>query len=396
MKHKIKTETRVPIISWAKEIDERTLEQAINLADLPFAYHHVAVMADAHMGYGMPIGGVLAAENAIIPNAVGVDIGCGVRICETNLKYPEMVGGRTSNAKETVLHTILSQISRDIPLGFRHHNKKQEADLFKKIPKIEILLKEEENAKTQVGTLGGGNHFIEIQRDEDNNIYLMVHSGSRNYGKKTADHYYKRAIEYDKKNNLEITHKELSWFPFDSKEGREYFEAMNFCLDFAKENRKQMMGKVENSMKKYIPDFESKFVYNIHHNYASKENHFGKEVIVHRKGATQAKKDQICLIPGSMGTKSYIAKGLGSPDSFESCSHGAGRTLGRKEAKRKITVQHVMEHLKEQNVLIFTPSKRDLPEEAAEAYKNIEEVMSDQKDLVEITHELTPLGVVKG
>src|SRR3990172_4211891 len=209
MKHKVEVETKVPIISWGATMDEKTLEQAVNLANLPFAYHHVAVMADAHMGYGMPIGGVLAAENAIIPNAVGVDIGCGVRVCQTNLKYHDV---RDNN----FLHDVLAQISRDIPVGFRHYKEKQEAELFKNLPAIQILIAEEESAKTQIGTLGGGNHFIEIQKDEKDNIWLMVHSGSRNYGKKTADVYYRKAIQYDAENNLPTTHKELSLFHFNS------------------------------------------------------------------------------------------------------------------------------------------------------------------------------------
>jgi len=359
------------------------------LANLPFAYHHVALMADAHAGYGMPIGGVLALENAIIPNAVGVDIGCGVRIIKTNL-------GAEDLGKDNLLHEILVQISRDIPVGFRHHEEKQEAELFSKTPNIEILQKEKEAAKTQVGTLGGGNHFIEIQSDEEGNVWVMVHSGSRNYGKKTADYYYKKAIEYDGKNKFETTHRELSWFPFDSKEGQEYFRAMNFCLEFAKENRKQMAEKIIAAFLKFIPQFRVTFEHDIHHNYAAVEDHFGKKLIVHRKGATKAEAGQMCLIPGSMGTKSFLAEGLGNADSFKTCSHGAGRAMGRKEAKRRFGVAEVLEELRSKNIEIFTPSKRDLPEEASKAYKNIEEIMASQADLVKPIHTLSPLGVVKG
>lgn len=389
MKKTLELQTKVPVLSWAKEVDGKTLAQVVNLANLPFAYHHVALMADAHAGYGMPIGGVLALENAIIPNAVGVDIGCGVRIIKTNL-------GAEDLGKDNLLHEILVQISRDIPVGFRHHEEKQEAELFSKTPNIEILQKEKEAAKTQVGTLGGGNHFIEIQSDEEGNVWVMVHSGSRNYGKKTADYYYKKAIEYDGKNKFETTHRELSWFPFDSKEGQEYFRAMNFCLEFAKENRKQMAEKIIAAFLKFIPQFRVTFEHDIHHNYAAVEDHFGKKLIVHRKGATKAEAGQMCLIPGSMGTKSFLAEGLGNADSFKTCSHGAGRAMGRKEAKRRFGVAEVLEELRSKNIEIFTPSKRDLPEEASKAYKNIEEIMASQADLVKPIHTLSPLGVVKG
>lgn len=383
MKHVLNIKTRIPIISWADEIDEKSLAQARDLTELPFAFHHIALMPDVHVGYGMPIGGVLAAENAIIPYGVGVDIGCGVKVIKTSLSTDDM-------GKER-LRMVLNQIQRNVPTGFEHHREKQESKALKKIPDIEILQRELESAKKQIGTLGGGNHFIEIQKDQDNCIWAMVHCGSRNLGKKVADFYHKKALEFDQKNNLDYINSELAWLPAGSDLGREYFEAMNFCLNFAHENREKIMDVVKDILGNKV-EFED----NIHHNYASAETHFGNDVVIHRKGAIQAKKGQNVVVPGSMGTRSYVGKGLGESDSFESCAHGAGRAMGRKEAKRKISAQEVIEEMQSKNIELFKAKKQDVAEEASAAYKDIDKVMEAQKDLVEITNILEPLGVVKG
>jgi len=421
MKHALDSKTKIPIISWADEIDEKSLAQAKDLTELPFAHHHIALMPDVHAGYGMPIGGVLTALDAIIPYAVGVDIGCGVKVIKTNLSVDDL-------SKER-LRMVLNQIQRNVPTGFEHHKTPQESKIFKKVPEVEIIQKEFKSAQRQMGTLGGGNHFIEIQKGQDGGIWAMVHCGSRNLGKKVADFYHKKALEYDQKNNLEYVNSELAWLPLDSSFvdltqlphlgdenfyhprgerspqlrkqssrqtldtalGRGYFEAMNFCLDFAHENREKVMDVVKNALGN-----KTEFEDNIHHNYASVETHFGKEAIIHRKGAIQAKKGQKVIVPGSMGTKSYVGKGLGEPDSFESCAHGAGRAMGRGEAKRKITAEQVIEEMQVKNIELFKVKKHDVAEEASAAYKNIDEVMEAQKDLVEITDILEPLGVVKG
>lgn len=383
MKHTLRIKTRIPIISWADEIDEKSLVQAKDLTELSFAYHHVALMPDVHTGYGMPIGGVLATENAIIPYAVGVDIGCGVKVIKTSLSAPDLPKDR--------LRTVLNQIQRNVPTGFEHHKKPQESKVLKKVPESEIIRREFESAKRQIGTLGGGNHFIEIQKDQNGGIWAMVHCGSRNLGKKVADFYHKKALEFDRENGLKVINSELAWLPFGSGLGREYFEVMSFCLNFAHENREKIMDVVKD-----VLGNKTEFEDNIHHNYASVETHFGKEVVVHRKGAIQAKKDQNVVIPGSMGTRSYVGRGLGEPNSFESCAHGAGRAMGRKEAKRKITVQQVIEEMASKDIEFFKVKKHDVAEEASAAYKDIDKVMEAQKDLVEVTDILEPLGVVKG
>ncbi len=373
---------KIPIKMWLKDIDDNALRQAKNLANLPFAYKHIAIMPDSHLGYGMPIGGVLATSQVIIPNAVGVDIGCGMVAVKISLAEIE-----TETLKE-----IMGKIRQVIPLGFNHQKENQDWEGFNKAPDIEIIQKELNNARRQLGTLGGGNHFIEIQKGSDGNIWIMLHSGSRNVGLKTAFEYHKKALALCERWQSDLPDKELSFLPMDTKEGQEYFEAMNFCLDFAQANRALMMKRIKEILTNIMPiQFEEEV--NIHHNFAIMENHFGKNVLVHRKGATKATEGLIGIIPGSMGTKSYIVEGLGNEESFKSCSHGAGRKMGRKEAIRILNLEE--EQLKMQGILGAPRSQQDL-EEAPGAYKPIEEVMDNQKDLVKIKVELKPLAVIKG
>lgn len=386
----IETE-RIPIKLWLDDIDDKTLQQAKNLANLPFAFHHIAIMADAHVGYGMPIGGVLATEGIVIPNAVGVDIGCGMCAVKTSL---------TQVDKEN-LKKILGQIRIAIPVGFAHQRKKQALPELSKIDPDTLVSKEYEHAQYQVGTLGGGNHFIEIQKGSDGFIWIMVHSGSRNLGKKVADHYNRLAIEFDKNHFPNFDKKiQLAFLPIDSPEGQKYLKEMQYCVDFSLANKKLMINRVMDIFKQVlIPQFTNKIdfgeIINIAHNYASFENHFGKDVIVHRKGATKASINTIGIIPGSQGSNSFIVQGLGNPESFESCSHGAGRKLGREQAKKTLNLTEEIKKLENLGVLHTIRGVRDL-EEAAGAYKDIDIVMQNQKDLVKILVELTPLAVVIG
>ncbi|MDD3003078.1 MAG: RtcB family protein [Candidatus Shapirobacteria bacterium] len=386
----IETE-RIPIKLWLDDIDDKTLQQAKNLANLPFAFHHIAIMPDAHVGYGMPIGGVLATEGMVIPNAVGVDIGCGMCAVKTSL---------TQIDKEN-LKKILGQIRNAIPVGFAHQRQKQSLSELPKMDPDTIASKEYENAQYQVGTLGGGNHFIEIQKGSDGFIWIMVHSGSRNLGKKIADHYNRLAIEFDKKNFSDFDKKiQLAFLPVDSPVGQKYLKEMQYCVDFSLANKKLMINRVMDIFKQVlIPQFTNKIdfgeIINIAHNYASFENHFGKDVIVHRKGATKASINTIGIIPGSQGSNSFIVQGLGNPESFESCSHGAGRKLGREQAKRTLNLNEEIKKLENLGVLHTIRGVRDL-EEATSAYKDINIVMENQKDLVKILVELTPLAVVIG
>jgi tRNA-splicing ligase RtcB len=377
---KVISTERVPIKLWLDDIDKITLEQSKNLANLPHTYRWVAVMPDAHPGYGMPIGGILPTEDIIVPNAVGVDIGCGIKAIKTSLKEIE---------KEK-LTCILEKIRATIPIGFKHHKIKQEWDGFKKAPEIEIIQREIENAKYQLGTLGSGNHFIEILKDDEGYIWIMIHSGSRNFGLKTAEYFYRKARKLVEEKKYKIPSLELSFLPFDSKEGQDYFTAMNYCLEFAKANRDKMAKRI---MEIFKEETKSNFLESIdvHHNYASLEEHFGKEVLIHRKGAIRAGRGDIGIIPGSMGTPSYIVEGLGNQESFLSSSHGAGRKLGRKEAVRTLSLE---KEIKKMGDIIGKPRTQRELEEAPGAYKDIEKVMENQRDLVKIKQKLNPIAVI--
>ncbi len=384
---KEKKDNQIPVYNWCDNTEAGALKQIDNLASLPFAFHHIAIMPDCHQGYGMPIGGVLVTKDVIIPNAVGVDIGCGMCAVKTSL---------TELDTET-LKKIMGEIRKVIPVGFTHQKEAQDENLMPEFFGGDIVEKEYNNALTQIGTLGGGNHFIEIQKGSDGHIWIMIHSGSRNLGKQVADHYNKLAIEFNEKwvSSVPKEH-ELAFLPVGSEEGQAYIREMNYCVDFALANRKLMMDRICDILKKVSGsgiDFEP--MINIAHNYAKLENHFGENVWVHRKGATLATENTIGIIPGSQGTKSYIVKGKGNPESFMSCSHGSGRKMGRNEAQKTLNLEEEIKKLDEQGILHEIRGVKDL-DEASGAYKEIDEVMKAQEDLVEILIELTPLGVIKG
>jgi len=386
---------RIPIKIWLEDIskiEHGCLEQAINLSNLSFAYHHVAIMPDTHQGYGMPIGGVIATENVVIPNAVGVDIGCGMSAVKTSL----------TEIDTYTLKKIIGEIRKVIPVGFSHQKERQDKNLMPNEDNINYIIEREySSALYQLGTLGGGNHFIEIQKGSDGHIWIMVHSGSRNIGYKVADYYNKLAKELNLKWNSNVPPKfDLAFLPLNSEEGQMYLKEMNYCLDFACANRSLMMENIINvfyrilKIQKIFAEDQHSII-NIHHNYASMENHFGKNVMVHRKGATLAREGTIGIIPGSQGTKSYIVKGKGNPESFMSCSHGAGRLMSRKKAKVNLSLKDEINLMDSQGIIHGIRCKGDL-DEAPSAYKNIDSVMKNQKDLVEILVELKPLAVMKG
>lgn len=382
---------KIPIKVWMDSIDEKTMEQVVNLANLPFAFKHICLMPDAHSGYGMPIGGVLAADGVIVPNAVGVDIGCGMCAVKTNLPL--------SKVPKAKLIRIVNDIRRRIPVGFNHHKKAQDPGLMPQnhnANELQVIERQYKSALRQVGTLGGGNHFIEIQKDTEGFIWIMVHSGSRNLGKQVADFYNKKAKQLNKLWYSSVSASaDLAFLPFRSDEAHQYYNEMRYCVDFAFANRKLMMERIQEIFIEIFPTVDFGDMINIAHNYAAWENHFGKDVVVHRKGATSARKGEIGIIPGSQGTNSYITEGLGNPESFNSCSHGAGRVMGRKEAIRSLSLKEEQRKLDARGILHSVNSPRDL-DEAPSAYKNISEVMANQQDLVKIKVELSPLAVVKG
>ena len=377
------TTEKKPIKLWLDDIEDGALAQAKDIANLPFVFKHIAIMPDSHQGYGMPIGGVMATKGAIVPNAVGVDIGCGMRAVKTDLT-------EIDNLKET-----MGKIRETVPVGFDHHKEAQPWSEWNNAPDEVVVQQQLESAKKQLGTLGGGNHFIEIQKGSDGYIWLMLHSGSRNFGYKIANHYHKEAQKMCERWYSDIPNKDLAFFPIETKEAKDYMAAMNYALAFARESRAQMIEAVIGAVKTNLTEFDILNEVDIHHNYAAWENHFKQNVIVHRKGATLARKDTVGIIPGSQGTKSYIVRGKGNPESFNSCSHGAGRKMGRKAATRNLDLQDEIKRLDEQGIIHGIRNARDL-DEAPGAYKDISRVMANQADLVEISVELQPLAVIKG
>jgi tRNA-splicing ligase RtcB len=388
----IVTSEKKPIKLWLDDIEDGALSQAKNLANLPFVHKHIAVMPDAHLGYGMPIGGVMATMDIVIPNAVGVDIGCGMCAIQTSLQ----------DISTKKLKHIMGLVRSSVPLGFKHHKKRQDKRLMPKTPDnipvsdMPIVSSEYNNALTQLGTLGGGNHFIEIQKGNDGHIWIMIHSGSRNLGFKVANYYNKLAIQLNSKWGSSIPKNwQLAFLPLDSEAGRNYFYEMQYCVDFALANRKLMMERIKDAFLAVTPPVFFESFINIAHNYAAMETHYHKKVMVHRKGATRAEDGEIGIIPGSQGTPSYIVRGKGNDESFRSCSHGAGRRMGRKQAQRQLDLNYEQKRLNEQGIIHSIRSRRDL-DEASSAYKDIDEVVDNQLDLVEVIVELRPLAVIKG
>lgn len=378
-----------PIFSWCEYVEDGAMKQAVDLSIHPSIFHHVALMPDCHQGYGMPIGGVIACERDIIPNAVGVDIGCGM--CAVRTTFP------ADDLDEDLIKKVLGLLRKDIPVGFKHREYPLIWDGFDSAPDLKVIQEQISRARRQLGTLGGGNHFLEMQVDEAGFLWLMLHSGSRNFGYRIAKHYHELAQELCEKYHTDIPVKDLAFLPTESEEGQEYITAMRFALEFAAQNRKAMMGIFSETVDLILGCEFNKSI-NIHHNYADIENHFGRNVWVHRKGATLARKGTEGIIPGSMGTSSYIVEGLGNPDSFHSCSHGAGRCMSRSAASHNLTVEEcdkAMEGIVYGRWGKGRKGKVDLGE-APQAYKNIHEVIVAQADLVKVAHVLQPLGVVKG
>ena len=376
---------RIPIKLWLDDIEPGALEQAKNLANFPYAFKHIAIMPDAHQGFGMPIGGVMATQGVIIPNAVGVDIGCGMCSVRTNL---ETIG-------KPELERIIKDIKNAIPVAFRHHAEHQQWEGFNRAPDIPIIQNEIDSAQYQLGTLGGGNHFIEIQKGDDGYIWIMLHSGSRNFGYKIAREYHQKAKFLCRKRGIHLPDSQLSFLSLEEEEAKEYERGMGFALEFAQASRDQMMETIMAIIKLHISSIAFEKSINILHNYAAREFHFGQEVIVHRKGATSAKKGELGIIPGAQGTRSYIVRGKGNPESFQSCSHGAGRRLGRREAQRVLNLEREKQLLDKKGIIHGLHSIRDL-DEASGAYKDIGTVIANQLDLIEVLVELTPLAVIKG
>ncbi len=402
--------TRFPIKIWLEEesrLESSCLEQAYRLSQLPFLHKWVCLMPDTHAGKGMPIGGVIAAKDVIIPNAVGSDIGCGMVFISTNIRMEEIRGIQTGNG--SVIQAAVGGIMRAVPLGTDRYKTpqpsaaldraKEEMEKYGENPELLPLI---EDGYFQAGSLGGGNHFIELQEDEEGRLCIMIHSGSRHLGKAVCDYFHKKAVELNRRWYSEVKEEyRLAFLPVETEEGRQYIRWMKLALDYAFENRAAMLEKTCAIVKETVEKNTGKAVefdgeINCHHNYAALEHHYGANVWVHRKGAVRVRKGELAVIPGAMGSYSYVAEGKGSPESFCSSSHGAGRNYSRTGAMRAFSTEKVMVDLKEQGVVLGKRKKQDVAEECRFAYKDIEQVMAQQTDLVTPVRKLKTVGVVKG
>lgn len=402
--------TRFPVKIWLEDesrLEESCLEQAYHLSQLPFLHKWVCLMPDTHAGKGMPIGGVIATKDVIIPNAVGVDIGCGMDFIPTNIHVEDIRGIQTGNG--TLIQSIIGSIMRAIPLNTERYKTPQESEVLDRAQ--QEMDRYEENGELvplirdgyfQVGSLGGGNHFIELQEDQEGFLCIMIHSGSRHLGKAICDHFHEKARALNQMWYSDVKDEyHLAFLPVRSKEGQQYINWMNLAMDYAFENRVRMLDKTCAIVKEQIEkhtDLKVEFgeEINCHHNYAALENHYDAHVWVHRKGATRVREGEMAVIPGAMGSYSYVVEGKGNKESFCTSSHGAGRSYSRSGAMRAFSIEQVMVDLKEQDVVLGKRKKNDVAEECRFAYKDIDQVMAQQLDMVTPVRKLKTVGVVKG
>jgi tRNA-splicing ligase RtcB len=395
----------VPIKTWTRGVllDEKATEQLKNAASMPFIHKWIAVMPDVHWGLGATVGSVIPTSGAIIPAAVGVDIGCGMIATRTTLEarhLPDSLKAMRSAIESAVPHGRTDNGGQndrgawhDVPLrqaaawaelapGY--------AKIIEKHPKLD-----RGSHVTHLGTLGTGNHFIEVCLDEEDHVWFMLHSGSRGVGNRIGSYFIELAKKDMRKWMVNLPDVNLAYLPEGTEHFGEYMHAVSWAQSYAMKNRELMMQAVVDAARTMpgLPPFEASVeAVNCHHNYVAREHHYGKDVLVTRKGAVRARKGDLGIIPGSMGARSFIVRGLGNPESFDSCSHGAGRVMSRGEAKRTFTLSdhakatHGIECRKDADVIDETPA----------AYKPIDAVMNAQKDLVEIVHTLRQVVCVKG
>lgn len=394
--------TQTPVKMWTRGVplEDQAAKQLANIATMPFIHSHIAAMPDVHWGMGATVGSVIATKGAIIPAAVGVDIGCGMAAVR-------LAGARADHLPDS-LAQIRSEIEHTVPAGFNVHGAGDQNSkgvdalmgrlvpwLEEKHPKITERRKNpvREIIGSQFGTLGGGNHFIELCVDENDDLWVMLHSGSRGIGNAIGTYFIDRAREEMSRLDVHLPDRDLAYFTEDTTGFDDYTHAVGWAQDYAAANRQEMLRRILIVLHRHLPPFrERDEAVACHHNYVAREHHFGADVWVTRKGAVRAQSGDLGIIPGSMGARSYIVRGKGNPESFCSCSHGAGRKMSRGEAKRTFTLaDHEaatagVECRKDQGVIDETPG----------AYKDIDAVMAAQADLVEVVHELRQVVCVKG
>jgi tRNA-splicing ligase RtcB len=387
----------IPVKIWTDEVDEASRKQLANIAALPFVHHHVAAMPDVHLGIGATVGSVIATRQAIVPAAVGVDIGCGMCAARTTL--------RAEDLDDKHLKTVFTQISRDVPVGRDQHRAGRApedaaqhfapglAAILDKHPKLKGKPAKAQDWVCQLGSLGGGNHFIELCLDQDGRVWVMLHSGSRGIGNRIGTYFIERARERALRMNRELPDRDLAWLDEGSPEFADYMEAVGWAQDYARTNREVMMGLVLGAMRRHLRPFElTEEAVNCHHNYVSREHHFEADVWVTRKGAIRAGAGELGIIPGSMGARSYIVRGKGNAESFHSCAHGAGRKMSRTAAQKQFTAAD----LERQTEGVVCRKDSGVVDEIPGAYKDIDRVMANQADLVEVVHTLKQVLCVKG
>jgi tRNA-splicing ligase RtcB (3'-phosphate/5'-hydroxy nucleic acid ligase) len=391
------SEGRVPVKVYTGEIEPDARRQLVNISQLPIVHHHVAAMPDVHLGIGATVGSVIPTVKAIIPAAVGVDIGCGMIAARLSLKAEDL--------SEKKLKAIFGQIERDVPVGFNQHgDNRARSHAIKPFRKgLEVILDRHPGITKrvgkhsswvlQMGSLGGGNHFIEVCLDESGAVWVMLHSGSRGIGNAIGSYFIELAKRDFERLNTHLPDQNLSYFSEGAQHFDDYVEAVGWAQDYARANRAEMMDLVLEALRRHLPSFEvTGEAVNCHHNYVEREKHFGEKVWLTRKGAISARAGELGIIPGSMGARSYIVRGRGNADSFHSCAHGAGRRMSRNAAKKQFTVAD----LAEQTSNVVCRKDAGVLDEIPGAYKDIDEVMANQSDLVEVVHTLKQVLCVKG
>ena len=390
----------LPIYSWAVGLEDGARQQAVNCANLPVAHHHVAVMADGHVGYGVPIGAVVAFRDAISPYAVGNDIGCGMAIIPTTITRAEMTARRDE---------IMGWVQSTVPSGNAGHKDPVEdhaldailTDAYDAVASVCATVDVERDAfmargHKQLGSLGSGNHFFELLVGEDDDVWVMVHSGSRGIGSAICNNFHQLALAYCEGEGIELPDPGLAWLPMDGR-GRAYERAMNAALDFAQRNRGHILSIAAQTIEHRFPgSLRWDETINIHHNDARLERHFGADVWVHRKGAVKAGDGTPTITPGSMGTATWVGEGRGNALSFESCSHGAGRTKSRGKARKELSLQDELAAIRAVGGKVFAQNKNAVLDEMPGAYKDVDDVMRAQSALVTAKRRLTPLATYKG
>ncbi|MEA2488913.1 MAG: hypothetical protein QOH21_705 [Acidobacteriota bacterium] len=400
-----KPEHGVAIKAWTRgvPVEAAAKQQLMNMASLPFIFRWIAVMPDVHLGKGATVGSVIPTTKAIIPAAVGVDIGCGMMAVRTSL---------TANQLPDNLAPLRSVIERAVPHGRSGNGGRNDRGAWRKLPArtaeawaqleptyTQIVARHQKlgegNDANQLGTLGTGNHFIEVCLDEANDVWIVLHSGSRGVGNRIGQFFIELAKHDMRKFMINLPDQDLAYLPEGTEHFNEYVQAVQWAQSYAMKNRELMMAAILDAVRAsaLLPPFEANAeVVNCHHNYVAVEEHYGERVYVTRKGAVRAGKDDLGIIPGSMGAKTFIVRGKGNPESFESCSHGAGRAMSRTEAKRRFTVE---DHIRATEGIECRKDK-DVIDETPAAYKSIEAVMAAQADLVDVVHTLKQIVVVKG